>query len=123
SAKFNFSRRYGVGRNLGLRIIDAWLCRKNVAKPTHGRCAALKNICHPSERNHRPHEQRQISVKGNQRAERNLPTQHLISAMPQHNKKRYADQRLQRWHEHAPGAKHIYVSRDLTAVPYKKTST
>src|SRR6266699_3042442 len=86
------------------------------------RCAALKNICHPSERNHRPHEQRQISVKGNQRAERNLPTQQLMSALPQHNQKRYADQRLQRWHEHAPGANQLDVSRDVLAVRFIKTA-
>ena len=45
-----------------------------------------------------------------------------MPALPQDNQKRYADKRLERRHEHAPGADQLDVARDILAVGLVKAA-
>src|SRR5437899_2207394 len=115
-AEFDFAARLGALRNFRLAVIDIGLGGEDVIEPAHGSGAALKNICDPSESDHRPDEQGEVSVEGNQRAEGNLAAEKLMAALPQHDQEGRADERLKGRHEHAPGADELNVARDVFAV-------
>src|SRR5256885_1361343 len=80
--KFNFAPRHYVCRNFRSAVVNTRLRRQDVIEPAHRSRAALKNVCHPSERNHRPYQLSQVAVKRDQRAERNLSAQKLMTALP-----------------------------------------
>src|SRR5439155_3464907 len=114
--EFDFAARLGALQDFRVAIIDTGLGRKNVIQPAHGSRATLKNICHPSKGNHGPDEHGEVSVESNQRPQGNLAAEELMAALPEHDQKGCANERLKRRHKHAPGADEADVSRDVLAV-------
>src|SRR5437867_6373314 len=103
-AEFDFAARLGAFRGFRVAIIDIRLGREDVVEPAHGSRAALKDICDPTEGDHRPDQQGEIAIESNESAERNLPAEELVAALPKHNQKSCANQSGERRHEHAPSA-------------------
>src|SRR6266576_811632 len=115
-AEFDFAARLGALRNFRVAVIDIGLGGEDVIEPAHGSGAALKNVGDPSEGDHGPNEQSEVSVKGNQRAKRDLAAEELVAALPQHDQECRADERLKGRHEHAPGANKLDVARNVFAI-------
>src|SRR6202521_4954158 len=115
-AEFNFAARLGAFRNFGVAIIDIRLGREDVIEPAHGGRAALKDICNPSKSDHGPDEHGKVAVEANEGTEGNLAVEELMAALPQHDQKGRANERLKRGHKHAPGADEADVSRNIFAV-------
>src|ERR1043166_5747369 len=110
SAEFNFAGKGRVGGDGGVAVIDLRLSVENVVQAAHGGGATLKNVGHPAEGDHGPDEQAEVAIEGDQGAERDLATKQLVPALPQNNQERNADKRLERGHEHAPGADELDVA-------------
>src|SRR2546430_13022176 len=115
-AEFDFAKRLGAFGNFRGAVVNIRLGDEDVIEPAHGSGASLKNIGDPPEGDHGPDEQSEVSVEGNQRAEGNLAAEELVAALPQHDEKGCADERLKRRHEHAPGADELNVARDVFAI-------
>ena len=99
-------------------VVDLRLCFENVIEAAHGSGAALKNVGDPTQRNHRPNENAEIAIKGDQCAERNSAGQHEMAALPENDKKRDADHGLERGHEHAPSTDELDVARDVLTIGF-----
>src|SRR6266446_498090 len=82
-AEFDFAARLGAFRNFRVAVVNIGLGGEDVIEPAHGSSAALKDIRDPSKGDHGPDEQSEISVEGNQRAERNLAAEELVAALPE----------------------------------------
>jgi len=81
-AEFDFAARLGAFRNFRVAIINVCLGGEDVIQAAHGSRTALKNIRDPSESNHGPYEQSEVSIEGNERAEGNLAAEKLVAALP-----------------------------------------
>src|SRR4029077_14205651 len=86
-AEFNLAGNDRGGLDLREAIVDLRLRLQNIVEPAHGGSSALENIGDPAEGDHRPSQNAQIGVKGNQSAQRNLPPQKLVAALPEHDEK------------------------------------
>ena len=84
-AKLDFALRCGIFREDCRAIVDTGFRRQNEIQAAHGSGATLKNIGHPTERNHGPYELVQIEKEGNQRAKRDLAAKKLVAALPKDN--------------------------------------
>src|ERR1700687_1515983 len=80
--EFDFAARLGAFGDFRVAIIDIRFGGEDVLQTAHGSRAALKNICDPTEGNHRPDEQSEIAVEGDESAERNLAAEKLVAALP-----------------------------------------
>ncbi len=80
--EFDFAAGLGAFRDFGIAIIDIWFGGEDVIQPAHGSCAALKNISDPTEGNHGPDEQSEITVEGDESPEGNLAAEELVAALP-----------------------------------------
>src|SRR5258708_31281167 len=113
--ELDFAARLGPHRDFCAAIIDIRLGGEDVIQPAHGSGAALKDISDPSQGDHGPDEQGEVTVEGNERAKGDLAAEKLMAALPKHDQKGRADERLKRRHKHAPGADEADVPRDILA--------
>src|ERR1700722_7610507 len=97
-------------------VADLRLRIEKVIQPAHRCAAALKDVGHKSECDHRKNQARHERIKRDQLAERNPVQNHLAPALPQYEDKCQTEEQLEQRHEQAPEVDEPQVAVDILAV-------
>src|SRR5580698_3700345 len=98
------------------RITDACLRVQNVIQTPHGSRATLKNIRHPTQRDHRKHQLAQEPIERPHGPYRKPMVDHVAPALTEQNYKRDPNQRGEKRKEQAPGSNQLDVAVHIIAI-------
>src|SRR6516225_4603187 len=97
---------------------DRGLLAENLVDALQGCAAALRQVDHPAERNHGPHQHAHVGVEHDEAADGNASGYDLTATYPQHHQERQADERLEQRLEHALDANQADIVRDKGPVQF-----
>ena len=110
SPRHRAERHAGFGRS---RRENGGALIQDLVDAAQRRRAALHQVHHPAQRDHRPDQHSHVGVEHHEAAERDVAGKQPVAAHPQHDQEREADQRLQQRHEHAGDAREREVLRNV----------